>query len=69
VEQSNDGRKFNRGKLLNIGFERACAEGCTVFVFHDVDLLPSTDLLEYYYRVPTDQVTRNVLGPQGRAPS
>jgi hypothetical protein len=41
IEQSNDERKFNRGKLLNIGFEIACAEGCKALIFHDVDLLPS----------------------------
>jgi N-terminal region of glycosyl transferase group 7 len=41
IEQSNDGRKFNRGKLLNIGFKIACADGCKAFIFHDVDLLPS----------------------------
>lgn len=41
IEQSNDGRKFNRGKLLNIGFKIACAEGCQAAIFHDVDLIPS----------------------------
>ena len=41
IEQSNDERKFNRGKLLNIGFQIACAEGCKALIFHDVDLLPS----------------------------
>ena len=41
IEQSNDNRKFNRGKLLNIGFQLACADGCKVLIFHDVDLLPS----------------------------
>lgn len=45
VEQSmNDGLKFNRGKLLNIGFDLARAEDCNAFVFHDVDLLPSDEL-------------------------
>lgn len=45
VEQSaDDGLKFNRGKLLNIGFDLARAEGCSSFVFHDVDLLPSDEL-------------------------
>lgn len=44
VEQSADGRKFNRGKLLNIGFDLARAEGCGAFLFHDVDLLPSDKL-------------------------
>lgn len=42
IEQSNDNRKFNRGKLLNIGFKIACKEGCRAFIFHDVDLIPST---------------------------
>ena len=55
IEQNNDDRKFNRGKLLNIGFEKACADGCNVFVFHDVDLLPSTELLDFYYRIPDKQ--------------
>lgn len=45
VEQSSDdGRKFNRGKLLNIGFDLARREGCGAFLFHDVDLLPSDEL-------------------------
>ena len=44
VEQSADSRKFNRGKLLNIGFDLARQEGCASFLFHDVDLLPSDKL-------------------------
>jgi len=55
VEQSDDGRKFNRGKLLNIGFELARRfEGIEFnsFVFHDVDLLPQPIILEWYERLP-----------------
>jgi len=52
VEQSEDGRKFNRGQLLNIGFEYAVMHGCTNFIFHDVDLLPSDELKEYYINTP-----------------
>ena len=48
IEQSDDGRKFNRGKLLNIGYKIAKDEGNEVFIFHDVDLLPSENLLPYY---------------------
>lgn len=48
IEQSNDNRKFNRGKLLNVGFAIAEVEYYTCFVFHDVDLIPSLDLLPYY---------------------
>eukprot|EP01039_Chlorochromonas_danica_P006211 gene6211-6849_t len=54
IEQSNDGRKFNRGKLLNVGFLLAVQDRATVFIFHDVDLLPSRDLLPFYTKVPTN---------------
>jgi hypothetical protein len=50
VEQSDDGRKFNRGKLLNVGFKIACEEGFDTFTFHDVDLLPQKILAPYYGR-------------------
>ena len=52
IEQSNDNRKFNRGKLLNIGFDIACKNGCKNFIFHDVDLIPSNDLIDTYYTDP-----------------
>ena len=50
MEQSEDGRKFNRGKLLNIGFDMAkkSKRGHDVFIFHDVDLLPDNDLGPWY---------------------
>lgn len=55
VEQSNDNRKFNRGKLLNIGFDLARKSGRKhdVFVFHDVDLLPQADLGPWYAKFPS----------------
>jgi len=70
VEQSDDQRKFNRGKLLNIGFDLARkrkqqqqqkGNGSNnnhnikhdVFIFHDVDLLPSKQLNEAYSKFPT----------------
>eukprot|EP00532_Pseudo-nitzschia_australis_P017523 CAMPEP_0168269784 /NCGR_PEP_ID=MMETSP0141_2-20121125/14529_1 /TAXON_ID=44445 /ORGANISM="Pseudo-nitzschia australis, Strain 10249 10 AB" /LENGTH=332 /DNA_ID=CAMNT_0008210487 /DNA_START=547 /DNA_END=1547 /DNA_ORIENTATION=+ len=60
VEQSDDGRKFNRGKLLNIGFDVAPQKHKSkngqkhdVFIFHDVDLLPSKQLNEAYSKFPT----------------
>ncbi|VEU43456.1 unnamed protein product [Pseudo-nitzschia multistriata] len=59
VEQSDDGRKFNRGKLLNIGFDIARkhkgrnGQKHDVFIFHDVDLLPSKQLNEAYSKFPT----------------
>ncbi|KAI9922218.1 hypothetical protein PsorP6_000223 [Peronosclerospora sorghi] len=51
LEQSLDGRKFNRGKLLNAGFDMTRNE-FDIFVFHDVDLLPGDDLSEFYTTVP-----------------
>jgi hypothetical protein len=54
VEQSNDERKFNRGKLLNIGFDlaRKSRRGHDVFIFHDVDLLPQDDIGKWYAQFP-----------------
>lgn len=39
VEQCDE-KPFNRGKLLNIGFEKAAAD--EFYCFHDVDMLPVT---------------------------
>lgn len=39
VDQA-DRKKFNRGKLLNIGFLKAKSIGCNYVIFHDVDMLP-----------------------------
>lgn len=56
VHQSNDGRKFNRGQLLNIGFCEAqrffAPQPLASVIFHDVDLLPSASLLSSYEEVP-----------------
>ncbi len=56
IEQSNDGKKFNRGKLLNTGYEIAQAEGYTTFIYHDVDLLPSIELLPWYTAIPEQPI-------------
>jgi hypothetical protein len=56
VQQSSDGRLFNRGKLLNIGYDQAISQlkdaGISAskvnFIFHDVDLLPSESLKRFY---------------------
>ena len=54
VEQAQDGRKFNRGKLLNVGFKIASKENFDSFIFHDVDLLPHGEAIgKYYKKVPT----------------
>lgn len=58
IEQSDDGRKFNRGKLLNIGFDLAKKSGRKhdVFIFHDVDLLPQDDLGAWYAKFPVKPI-------------
>ena len=59
VEQSNDQRKFNRGKLLNIGFDFSLKRSIKhppkhdIFIFHDVDLLPQPPLAKWYATPPT----------------
>lgn len=53
VEQSQDGRKFNRGQLLNQGFRIAQEQGCDYHILHDIDLLPDDELLAYYGLYPT----------------
>lgn len=56
VEQSDDNRKFNRGKLLNIGFDLAkkSKRKHDAFIFHDVDLLPQKDLGDAYATFPKE---------------
>ncbi len=52
VEQSDDDRKFNRGKLLNVGFMLAKEQGCDYCIFHDIDLCPDDNMLGYYGLFP-----------------
>lgn len=56
IEQTKDGQKFNRGKLLNIGFDLAKTSH-NIFIFHDVDLLADQQALTYYkYSCPNSAV-------------
>ena len=54
--QTDDGRKFNRGRLMNAAFRDVCcgSEEYDSVIFHDVDLLPSEELMPYY-SVPPKQ--------------
>ena len=56
VEQSNDGRKFNRGALLNIGARIAEKTGFKYVIFHDVDLLPLKKIVPYYTAFPSKPI-------------
>lgn len=66
IEQAHDGEKFNRGKLLNIGFDIAQKAGFESFIFHDVDLLPSVELAEFYSTVPPRGATYHIAAVWGR---
>ena len=50
VEQSRDQRKFNRGALLNAGYNKATqgTDRPLRILFHDVDLVPNDELLAMY---------------------
>jgi len=53
AEQSEDGRRFNRGQLLNAGFKWAMERYPEAHViFHDVDVMPRPDLFRYYLMRP-----------------
>jgi hypothetical protein len=56
INQSDDGKKFNRGALLNIGAEIAKENGSEWVIFHDVDLLPDDLLIEYYKTPPKEPI-------------
>jgi hypothetical protein len=53
VEQSDDGKKFNRGALLNIGYDLVETD---YVIFHDVDLIPKKTLIPYYEAFPTSPI-------------
>jgi hypothetical protein len=52
IEQSDDEQKFNGGKLLNIGIQKAIVAGCDVIISHDIDIYPNKDTLPLYSCVP-----------------
>ena len=69
VEQSDDRRAFNRGQLLNLGFQEAqqCSMSAglhlVTVIFHDVDLLPSDGLLRYYCTPPSTGQPVHISSP------
>ena len=56
INQTSHDKRFNRGKLLNIGFKMANKLKYDIFVTHDVDMLPNDYLLQYYLYIPKYQV-------------
>ena len=67
VQQSDDGRAFNRGQLLNVGFREAqrytSSAPLVSAIFHDVDLLPSDGLLRWYQEPPCAGRPTHIAGP------
>lgn len=47
VEQNNDDKLFNRGKLLNVGFKYYNNDNY-FYINHDVDLYPKDEILDKY---------------------
>lgn len=43
IEQADDGKSFNRAKLLNIGFLEN--QNYEYYIFHDIDMLPMDDYI------------------------
>jgi len=48
MEQEDDGRLFNRGLLLNAGFQVASRYDYDNFITHDVDMIPDPALFAHY---------------------
>ena len=51
IEQNDKKQSFNRGKLLNVGIK--IAKNIEHYIFHDVDLLPNNNLINYYSTYPS----------------
>ena len=67
IEQSDDGRKFNRGKLMNIGFKYAKQQHhYDAYILHDVDLLPNDDLCPWYGMEPNETGVIHLAHAWGR---
>ncbi len=58
IEQDNE-KPFNRGWLLNVGFEISQKQGYDYFCFHDIDMLPEDDSCDYsWVEKPTHLASR-----------
>ena len=51
VDQA-EGKRFNRGALLNVGVKYAEKMGAKYVVLHDVDMLPADSIVPYYKAFP-----------------
>ena len=65
AQQSEDGRKFNRGQLLNAAYREArriAGDRLVSVVFHDVDLLPPPGLRSWYASAPDRHAPIHLAG-------
>lgn len=66
IVNQDDGKLFNRGMLLNIGFKYAKKLKCDYVIFHDVDMIP-IDVDYSYSEIPlhlaTNFVDKKTLEP------
>ena len=56
VEQSDFKKKFNRGKLLNIGYKLAKKDGAQIYITHDIDLISPKEMAPLYNLIPDHPV-------------
>lgn len=63
VLDQNNGDKFNKGLMLNIGFYLASKRGYDRYLFHDVENLPDDDMLKHYFETLEVSVHYDVNHP------
>lgn len=56
VVEQTEGKLFNRGKILNVGFKEYM-DKTEYFITHDVDINPTQKCLKKYYNLETDKDT------------
>jgi hypothetical protein len=58
IVEQEEGKLFNRGKLLNVGFKENIGKVQYIFT-HDVDVNPNIKALEIYKKIPNNN---NIIG-------
>ena len=57
IIEQNEGKEFNRGMLLNIGFYEYINKS-KFFIHHDIDIIPKEKTVEYIYTIDNYDVLR-----------
>lgn len=70
VEQSADGQKFNRGALLNAGYDFLTEHSPAIqsFVMHDVDIVFPDEFVRRYYGTDSKSVVHMGSSVKGKLP-